>query len=83
MTPCRTEVADRDALRRQLLRDDRFAMDAMVIEQLTQSFPRGMSVTPLLDRHIQALAFIVSGAPPPHLLSTDPDAHLRPTPTIE
>jgi hypothetical protein len=83
MTSCKTEVADRDALGRQLVRDDSFGMDTMVIEELTQSFPRGMSVAPLLDRQIQGLAFIVSGAPPPHLLSSDPDAHLRPTPTIE
>jgi hypothetical protein len=47
-----------------------------VLEQFPQKLQSSVFVPTLLHQHIEDFAFIVHGAPEPHLLSADRDIHL-------
>ena len=63
MTVGEPEIAQRSAVRSQLIGGDCLGMNAAVAEQLAQQFRRRLPVASLLDKDIEHLAFVIDSAP--------------------
>ena len=59
------------SVRGEFVRNDCFRVYALVLEQFPQQFQRSSLVAPLLDQHVQDLAFIIDCAPEEHVLAAD------------
>jgi hypothetical protein len=76
MNVLQTELADRGAIGRRLVRGDRLGLDTLVPKQLSKKLQRGVPVPPLLHQNVEDHALVIDRAPQPHLPSTDPHEHL-------
>jgi hypothetical protein len=64
------------AVRTQLVGDQQFRREALLLEQLAHQPQRSALVASALNQHIQDLALVVDGAPQIHPPAGDPNHHL-------
>jgi hypothetical protein len=69
-------------VRAQLVGDQQFGCEALLLEQLAHQPERGPSVAPTLNQHVEDLALVIDGTPQIHPLSGDPYYHLVKVPAI-
>src|SRR5205823_12527006 len=66
----------------QLVGDQQFRREALLLEQLAHQPQRRPAIAPALDQHLQHLALVIDGAPEVHPLAGDPHHPLVEMPEI-
>ena len=66
----------------QLVGDQQFGSEVLLLEQLAHQSQRRPSVAPTLNQHVEDLALVIDGTPQIHLLAGDPHHHLVEVPAI-
>ena len=74
-------LADGDGIRFELVRGDALRRKALLLQQLSQQFPRRSSAASSLDQEVEHLPFIVDRPPQPVFSATDLYDHLVEMPT--
>jgi hypothetical protein len=66
----------------QLVGDQQFGREALLLEQLAHQPQRRPTIAPALNQHVEDLALVIDGAPQIHPLARDPYYHLVEVPAI-
>jgi hypothetical protein len=69
-------------VRTQLVDDQQFRREALLLEHLTHQPQRRPSVAPPLNQYVEDLALVIDGTPQIHPLTGDPHYHLVEVPAI-
>src|SRR5690242_10185680 len=69
-------MPERRGVRAQLVGDQQFGCEALLLEQLAHQPQRRPSVAPTLNQHVEDLALVIDGTPQIHSLAGDPYYHL-------
>jgi hypothetical protein len=69
-------------VRTQLVGDQQFGCETLLLEQLAHQPQRRPTIAPALNQHIEDLALVVDGTPQIHPLAGDPHYHLVEVPAI-
>src|SRR5215831_15006181 len=77
-----SQTPERGGVRAQLIGDQQFGREALLLEQLAHQPQRRPTVAPTLNQHVEDLAFMVDGSPQKHPLAGDPHHHLIEVPAI-
>jgi len=76
------QTPERRGVGAQLVGDQQFGCEALLLEQLAHQPQRRPSVASALDQHVEDLALMVDGTPEIHPLAGDPHHHLVEMPAI-
>ena len=76
------ETPERRGVGAQLVGDQQFGREALLLEQLAHQPQRRPSVASTLNQHVEDLALVVDGTPQIHPLTSDPHHHLVEVPAI-
>ena len=77
-----SETANRRSVGAQLVGDDKFCCETLLLEQLAHQPQRPPDVASALNQHVENLALVVDGTPQIHELAGDPDDHFVEMPAI-
>ncbi len=77
-----SETAERGGVGAQLVGDQQFGHEALLLEQLAHQPQRRPGVASTLNQHVENLALMVDGAPQIHPLAGDANHHLVQMPAI-
>src|SRR5689334_10154878 len=69
-------MPERRGVRAQLVGDQQFGCEALLLKQLAHQPQRRPSVAPTLNQHVEDLALVIDGTPQIHSLAGDPYYHL-------
>jgi hypothetical protein len=69
-------------VRAQLVGDQQFGYETLLLEQLAHWPQRRTTIAPALNQHVEDLALVVDGTPQIHPLAGDPHHHLVEVPAI-
>ena len=83
MMTAEAEVAQRGAVRAQLVGGHPLRREALFPQQLAHQLDGRATVSPALKQHVEDLAFMVNRAPEIHPLAGDPDHHLVEMPYVD
>ena len=72
MWASQSETPERRGVGAQLVGDQQFRREALLLEQLAHQPQRRPAIAPALDQHVQDLALVIDGAPEVHPLAGDP-----------
>ena len=67
----------------QLVGDQQFGREALLLEQLAHQPQRRPTIAPALNQHVEDLALVVDGTPQIHSLARDPYYHLVEVPAAQ
>ena len=76
MQAVQSQTPECGGVRAQLVGDERFRREALLLEQLAHQPQRRPSVAPTLNQHVEYLALVIDGTPQIHLPAGDPHHHL-------
>src|SRR6202049_3662608 len=82
MMTAEAEVAQRGAVRAQLVGGHPLGREAVFSQQLAHELDGRAAVSPTLKQHVEDLAFVVDRTPEIHPLAGDPDYHFVQVPAI-
>jgi hypothetical protein len=71
-----SQTPERGGIGAQLVGDQQFGCEPLLLEQLAHQPQRRPSVASALNQHVEDLALVVDGAPEIHPLAGDPNHHL-------
>ena len=77
-----SQTPERGGVGAQLVGDQQFRHEALLLEQLAHQPRRRPTVAPTLNQYVEDLAFMVDGSPQKHPLARDPNHHLVEVPAI-
>jgi hypothetical protein len=75
-------LAERRGVRAQLVGDQQFRREALLLEKLAHQSQRRLAVAPALYQHVEHLALVIDGTPEIHLPTGNPDHHLVQMPPV-
>jgi hypothetical protein len=77
-----SQAPERGGVGAQLIGDQQFGREALLLEQLAHQPQRRPTVAPTLNQHVEDLALEINGTPQIHPLAGDPNHHLVEVPAI-
>ena len=77
-----SETPERRGVRAQLVGDQQFRRETLLLEQLAHQPQRRPGVAPALDQQVEDLALVVDGTPQIHPLAGDPHYHFVQMPAV-
>ena len=77
-----SQLSERGGVGAQLVGDQQFGCEALLLEQLAHQPQRRPSVASTLNQQVEDLALMVDGTPQIHPLTGDPHHHLVEVPAI-
>src|SRR5271166_2323510 len=77
-----SQTPERRGVGAQLVGDQQFRRETLLLEQLAHQPQRRPGVASALDQHVEDLALVVDGTPQIHPLADDPNHHLVEMPAI-
>jgi len=77
-----SQTPERTGVRAQLVGDQQFGCETLLLEELAHQPQRRPTVAPTLNQHVEDLAFMIDGTPQIHPLTGDPHHHLVEVPAI-
>jgi hypothetical protein len=82
MRAVQSQTPECRGVRAQLVGDQQFGCEALLLEQLTHQPQRRASVAPTLNQHVEDLALVIDGTLQIHSRAGDPHHHLVEVPAI-
>src|SRR5215468_11098074 len=82
MATGQSQTPERAGVGAQLVGDENFRHEALLLEQLAHQPQRRPRVASTLDQHVENLALVIDGSPQIHPLAGDPYHHLVQMPSV-